>query len=310
MLQTVQLQPVYGASGYSANFGTPYLTIHNAPTGNDAGTYRNAGQHTDPASFYHVVRGVILFAYTFQFEAIDVVSATIFFYLHYGVAPHSPITNDYLRFFDGTGMAFPSYAKFGPLGALVTPMASDTVLDNLDESQLQQAPLNADGLQLLRNSVPHSIPFAFRTRKEIDSIPPDMFPNGEHSDLVQIWTAYLEVTYNPTTVQTNPADLITNSSARLNGHLTSDGGQACEVCFEHWKSGFPHDQTPWVSSLESQDFHATVSGLTPATTYYFRALARNGKGTYYGSNRSFMTEAAPAGRAGSIAPRLVAERLI
>jgi hypothetical protein len=137
-----------------------------------------------------------------------------------------------------------------------------------------------------------------------------MFPNGEHSDLVQIWTAYLEVTYNPTTVQTNPADLITNNSARLNGHLTSDGGQACEVCFEHWKSGFPHDQTQWVSSLEGQDFHATASGLTPATTYYFRALARNGKDTYYGSNRSFMTEAAPAGRAGSIAHRLVAERLI
>lgn len=83
------------------------------------------------------------------------------------------------------------------------------------------------------------------------------------------------------------ASSISQTSARLNATVTSDGGEACQVRFAYgttnqtaanfllydnvtgWQAGYVTDTHPYVD----------ISGLNDSTTYYYRAQITNSEGT-------------------------------
>ena len=80
------------------------------------------------------------------------------------------------------------------------------------------------------------------------------------------------------------------SEAVLNGFLTDDGGEACSCYFEYGDTLAMVDTTPPDTGLVPGDtFSATLLGLVPGTTYYFRAAATNSMGTSFGTVLSFTT---------------------
>jgi uncharacterized protein (TIGR02145 family) len=84
----------------------------------------------------------------------------------------------------------------------------------------------------------------------------------------------------------------TESSAELNGNVTSDGGVTVTQRGFYWSET---DDTPdsgdnkEIVSGTTGSFTKTISGLQPNTTYYFRAFATNSKGTTTGDVLSFKT---------------------
>jgi hypothetical protein len=79
-------------------------------------------------------------------------------------------------------------------------------------------------------------------------------------------------------------------NAVLNGRLDSDGGETCQVGFLWGIS--PPTLTNMVvagSGMVPMTFSTLLGGLTPSTTYYFRAYATNITGAGYGDILSFTT---------------------
>ena len=123
------------------------------------------------------------------------------------------------------------------------------------------------------------------------------------------WTAKFSpslVSTTPPSVSTNDATNITTTGARLNGNLTSLGtATSVSVSFQWGTSPgvYPNTTTPQVMDATGT-FYFDLSGLTPGTTYYFRAQAV-GHGTAYGLEKSFTTSVtitASAGANGTISP--------
>jgi len=97
-------------------------------------------------------------------------------------------------------------------------------------------------------------------------------------------------TINPPTVSTNSATSITSSSATLNGILTNMGGVgSCNVWFQWGTSTNYGSETTHTIKNATGVFSANITGLSPGTTYYFRAAAENPRGIVYGGNLSFPT---------------------
>ncbi len=95
------------------------------------------------------------------------------------------------------------------------------------------------------------------------------------------------------TVETYNAYNITESFARLNGKLISDGNSNPSVGFYWSKTNtLPDESDNKISASKSADgtFNTAISNLEPNTTYYYRAYAKNTKGTGYGKVVSFTTE--------------------
>ena len=95
------------------------------------------------------------------------------------------------------------------------------------------------------------------------------------------------------TVTTSPATLITTTSATLNGSVNPNGSSTT-AWFEWGTSSTlsTYTQTPNQSigsGTTSQAISASLSGLIPDTTYYYRVAASNTAGTQRGSILSFTT---------------------
>lgn len=88
-------------------------------------------------------------------------------------------------------------------------------------------------------------------------------------------------------VETLTEEDVTPTSAKLNGSLKASGGLACQVRFQ-WGEEALDNSTPWVTEAVG-DFEYNLIGLTPGTTYYFRAQATNAKGTVSGTALVFDT---------------------
>jgi hypothetical protein len=93
-------------------------------------------------------------------------------------------------------------------------------------------------------------------------------------------------------VTTDPATCFTTTSARLNGSLSSMGASKDVIVSFEWgiTEGGPYpksaaDQVRTTIGAISFD----LSGLTPGTTYYFRAKADGDGGPVYGAEKSFTT---------------------
>lgn len=119
----------------------------------------------------------------------------------------------------------------------------------------------------------------------------------------------LVITYHidPPTVTTQAAGSVSTTSAQGNGTITSTGGEnATErgIVYSTSSQSLPGNVAPGSSgysglsnetggSFGNAAFSETLSGLSPATTYYARAYAKNTTGGYsYGNEISFTTTGA------------------
>lgn len=93
---------------------------------------------------------------------------------------------------------------------------------------------------------------------------------------------------------TDPATIIADIEATLNGTVTGDGGEPCEVRFQYGLTAAYGTDTAWQPGKHAGDaFSQVISGLTPDTTYHFRAQIKNSAGTVSGADRTFTTEFFP-----------------
>ena len=92
-------------------------------------------------------------------------------------------------------------------------------------------------------------------------------------------------------VTTVVASILSPTSALLNGNLTNDLGEACSYSFEYGTATgvYPYT-TAWQGTVTTGTaFNQTAMGLTPGTTYYYRARAYNSYGTGYGTELTVTT---------------------
>ncbi len=92
-------------------------------------------------------------------------------------------------------------------------------------------------------------------------------------------------------VITNSATYISTNSALLNGRVNPNDSLTT-AWFEYGTTssfGYTTNPQPMGAGNSYYDYSYAVSGLSPNTTYYFRAVARNTEGTSYGQTFSFRT---------------------
>jgi len=81
------------------------------------------------------------------------------------------------------------------------------------------------------------------------------------------------------------------NTATLVGEVTDDGGDPnLEVWFQYGLSSNYGYETPHQSKYGTGLFCANISGLSPNTTYHYRAVARNSGGISYGQDYTFTTK--------------------
>jgi hypothetical protein len=99
------------------------------------------------------------------------------------------------------------------------------------------------------------------------------------------WAPYL-----PSVTTSSPVSSITQLTAIVSGNVTNDGCGTVNrgVCYS--TSTNPTLANTVVNSGQGTgSFQATLSNLSPATTYYVKAFATNGAGTTYGNQVTFQT---------------------
>ncbi len=101
------------------------------------------------------------------------------------------------------------------------------------------------------------------------------------------------------TTAPTPALILSPRSATLTGKINDEG---CSSITEYGIvysgiSGFPNSMGMAVSSnnIAGTEFSVTLTGLVPATTYYYKAYAKTSAGISYGSEESFATPGLPGG---------------
>jgi hypothetical protein len=113
---------------------------------------------------------------------------------------------------------------------------------------------------------------------------------GNYSLPSAVWSFTVDTTAPPE-VATDPATGEGSTVATLNGHLTSLGSaSSVEVSFEWGLTAAYGNATPPLPVTDPGDFNSPLEGLTPETTYHFRAKAA-GDGTVYGDDFTFTTDA-------------------
>jgi hypothetical protein len=118
--------------------------------------------------------------------------------------------------------------------------------------------------------------------------------NTSASQLSSIWLS-VDFTHNTIapTVVTNAASSVLGVSATGNGNVTSDGGDAITERGIVWGTSVNPTTASNLGKVTAAGttgvFTGSMTGLTPATTYHYRAYAINGIGTSYGADTTFTT---------------------
>lgn len=100
----------------------------------------------------------------------------------------------------------------------------------------------------------------------------------------------------PGSAVTGQASAITPTSATLAGTATNPDPVAGTASFEYGLTaayGQSSATQPVPPGTTNGPFSSGIAGLTPATTYHFRAVATNGAGTTFGADQTFVTAPAP-----------------
>ena len=84
------------------------------------------------------------------------------------------------------------------------------------------------------------------------------------------------------TVTTGTASSITATGATLSGNVTSDGGATVTACGFLYGTNASNLTQTVRSGSGTGSFTTALTGLTPGTTYYYKAYATNSAGTAYG----------------------------
>jgi hypothetical protein len=121
-----------------------------------------------------------------------------------------------------------------------------------------------------------------------------------------LWMNYLDFNlygdpalglYTPPLAQTGEATSLAPTSAQLNAELKSLGSSDSAVVSFQWGTAsggpYPNQTDNQTFTAPGGTFSANLSGLTPGTTYYYRARGV-GWGTGYGAEMSFTALAPPA----------------
>ena len=93
-------------------------------------------------------------------------------------------------------------------------------------------------------------------------------------------------------VTTNAATDLHSASATLNGNVTNHGGTTSTVRGFVYGTSAENLADSVTSGTGSGAYSKEIAGLTPSTTYYFKAFASNSAGTVYGEVKQFATKAA------------------
>ncbi len=92
---------------------------------------------------------------------------------------------------------------------------------------------------------------------------------------------------------TDTASVVTSTSIVIGGNITDDGGYTIierGICYSDIISEPTIYDNKVVRGKGKGEFSAPISGLSPSTTYYFRAYAINEKGEAYGSTQTVTTK--------------------
>jgi hypothetical protein len=97
-------------------------------------------------------------------------------------------------------------------------------------------------------------------------------------------------TTGPPAVTTNPATKVASFSATLNGSVNPHG-LTSTVRFQYGRTASYGSTTPnqIKTGNTTQAALGNISGLAASTTYHFRIVATNSRGTRYGLDRTFTT---------------------
>ena len=111
-------------------------------------------------------------------------------------------------------------------------------------------------------------------------------------NITHVNTVGHSVTVDAPTVITHAADNITSEAVTLHGSVNANNAEAV-VSFQYGTTtayGASIDAEPGVVDGSSDtNVSATLSDMTPDTTYHFRVVATNSEGTSYGADQSFTT---------------------
>ncbi len=95
----------------------------------------------------------------------------------------------------------------------------------------------------------------------------------------------------PPSVSSNPATDVGDSFATLNGTVNANGSET--TAYFEWGATTSYGNTTSSQSVGSGttdiNIFANLTGLSPDTTYHYRAVATNAGGTSYGNDMSFKT---------------------
>ena len=102
---------------------------------------------------------------------------------------------------------------------------------------------------------------------------------------------------NPPTVTTGPASGVSQTVATLNAEVNPNGAEVSECKLEYGPTASYGTSTPCNPSPGSGSstvaVSASLSGLTPSTTYHYRVVATNLGGVSYGADETVTMLAAP-----------------
>jgi hypothetical protein len=96
------------------------------------------------------------------------------------------------------------------------------------------------------------------------------------------------------TVQTLAASSVTSSSAQMNGSINPNGATTSAYFQYGTTTSYGNSTSPATGITSTVNILSTWSGLSPNTTYHYRAVAYNSGGTSYGNDVSFTTSASVA----------------
>ena len=93
-------------------------------------------------------------------------------------------------------------------------------------------------------------------------------------------------------VTTNAATDLHSASATLNGNVTNHGGTTSTIRGFVYGTSAENLTDSVTSGTGSGAYSKEIAGLTPSTSYYFKAFASNSAGTVYGAVKQFTTKVA------------------